>query len=365
MTETTTAVDSSADRPDQAAAEEFAGRLVGILADSSLALMFSIGHQLRLFEVLAKLPDATSQEIADAAGLQERYVREWLGAMTTGRIVTYDPEPGTYALPPEHAASLTRQAGPDNLSGVMQFIAFVGRGRAAGGELLPPRRWCSVQRVRALPRPDGRGQRDRPRRGATRRHPPACSWCDRTARRRYRRRRHRLWPRARRQSHGRGVPRQPVHRFRLLRSRDRCCTTRGRIPRARQRPLRGVRRRHARHSIAVRPCHRLRRHPRPSPPRPSARQHRRRPSSRRGVPHGRHQGLEQPRRQHRVPWGPFLYTASTLHCMAVSLALDGDALGTAWGAQTAVRMVGEAGFGNVEVKEIETDPFNSYYVATR
>jgi SAM-dependent methyltransferase len=66
-----------------------------------------------------------------------------------------------------------------------------------------------------------------------------------------------------------------------------------------------------------------------------------------------------------LPWAPFLYTVSTMHCMTVSLALDGDGLGTAWGAQTAVRMLGEAGFGNVEVKEIETDPFNSYDVATR
>lgn len=66
-----------------------------------------------------------------------------------------------------------------------------------------------------------------------------------------------------------------------------------------------------------------------------------------------------------MPWGPFLYTASTLHCMTVSLALDGDGLGTAWGTQTALRMLGEAGFRHVDVKEIETDPFNSYYVATR
>jgi hypothetical protein len=66
-----------------------------------------------------------------------------------------------------------------------------------------------------------------------------------------------------------------------------------------------------------------------------------------------------------VPWAPFLYTASTLHCMTVSLALDGDGLGTVWGTQTAMRMLGEAGFGRVDVKEIVTDPFNCYYVASR
>jgi hypothetical protein len=66
-----------------------------------------------------------------------------------------------------------------------------------------------------------------------------------------------------------------------------------------------------------------------------------------------------------LPWAPYLYTASTLHCMTVSLALDGDGLGTVWGTQTALRMLGEAGFGRVDVKEIETDPFNVCYVASR
>ena len=120
MTTTTT------DTPlDPALAEEFAGRLVGILRDSSLALMISIGHQVGLFDTLAQLPPATSQDIADAAGLHERYVREWLGAMTTGGIVTYEPDSATYALPSEHAASLTRDAGPNNLAHVTQFVTLL------------------------------------------------------------------------------------------------------------------------------------------------------------------------------------------------------------------------------------------------
>ena len=49
----------------------------------------------------------------------------WSGAMTTGRIVAYSPDEGTYALPAEHAASLTSDAGPDNLSHVMQFIPLL------------------------------------------------------------------------------------------------------------------------------------------------------------------------------------------------------------------------------------------------
>ena len=111
---------------DQAKAEEFAGQMLNVLNGAALALMTSIGHQTGLFDTLAGLPPATSQQIADAAGLNERYVREWLGAMVVGRIVVHDPINSTYALPPEHAASLTRAAGPDNLAMITQYIPLLG-----------------------------------------------------------------------------------------------------------------------------------------------------------------------------------------------------------------------------------------------
>src|SRR5690348_15137481 len=95
---------------DQAKADTFANHMLTILNHGAVALMTSIGHRTGLFDTLASLPPSTSGQIARAAGLQERYVREWLGAMVTGRIVDYDPTTHTYPLPPEHAASLTRAA---------------------------------------------------------------------------------------------------------------------------------------------------------------------------------------------------------------------------------------------------------------
>ncbi len=70
-------------------AEAFAAEMLGIFNSSALTLMISIGHRTELFDTLAELPPSTSQQIADAAGLNERYVREWLGAMVTGRFVEY------------------------------------------------------------------------------------------------------------------------------------------------------------------------------------------------------------------------------------------------------------------------------------
>src|ERR687895_1383396 len=87
--------------------------------------MTSIGHRTGLFDVMAGLPPSTSEQIASAADLNERYVREWLAALVVGRIVEHNPEEGTYYLPPEHAAFLTRAASPDNIAVTAQFIPLL------------------------------------------------------------------------------------------------------------------------------------------------------------------------------------------------------------------------------------------------
>ena len=65
------------------------------------------------------------------------------------------------------------------------------------------------------------------------------------------------------------------------------------------------------------------------------------------------------------PLGPFLYTVSCMHCMTVSLALDGEGLGAVWGEQKAREMLAAAGFTNVDVEQVEGDILNSYYIARR
>jgi len=110
---------------DTARAEAFGGRIFGLLNDAAISLMVSIGHQTGLYDKLANLPPSTSDDIANAASLDERYVREWLGAMVTSRIVEYDADARTYALPAEHAATLTRAAGVDNLAFFAQYIAVL------------------------------------------------------------------------------------------------------------------------------------------------------------------------------------------------------------------------------------------------
>ena len=73
-----------------------------------------------------RCPPSTSEEIALAAGLNERYVREWLAAMVTGEIVRIDPVSDKFELPPSHAACPTRANPSDNMAVFAQYIPGLG-----------------------------------------------------------------------------------------------------------------------------------------------------------------------------------------------------------------------------------------------
>jgi SAM-dependent methyltransferase len=91
---------------DAQAVQAFARRLVDVYTGSALTKLTSLGYRTGLFEAAAQGP-ATSAELAERAGLDERYVREWLGAMVTGGFFEYEPAGARYTFPAEHAALLT------------------------------------------------------------------------------------------------------------------------------------------------------------------------------------------------------------------------------------------------------------------
>jgi SAM-dependent methyltransferase len=99
---------------DQARMEQVAQRVFGAYVDSMLVLMIDLADRTGLLDALAQGP-ATSGEVAERAGIAERYARECLGALVTGGLVDYDHEHASYTLSPEHAACLTG-AGATNLA---------------------------------------------------------------------------------------------------------------------------------------------------------------------------------------------------------------------------------------------------------
>src|SRR6201981_834930 len=77
---------------------------VGATLNAALVVM---GDKLGLYRALAGAGPLTPVELARRAGVNERLVREWLNAQAAGGYVEYDPNGGTYTLPPEQTVALT------------------------------------------------------------------------------------------------------------------------------------------------------------------------------------------------------------------------------------------------------------------
>lgn len=345
--------------------EAFGQQMGDVLNHGTLALLASIGHQVGLYDTLAELPPATSHEIAGAAGLQERYVREWLGAMTVARVVEYDAHDRTYWLPREHAAFLTRAAGPSNLAAAMQFIALLAGVesslvecfRRGGG--VPYSSYTEFHRLMAedsgavfdaalidvvLPLVP-----DLPARLAD------------------------------------GIDVADVgcgsgHAINLIAAaypRSRCVgydfSAEGIAAGQAEAAALGL----ANAEFVVRDAAALGEqqrfdlvtafdaiHDQAHPAQVLA-----------GIAASLRPGgvflMADIQASSNLednldnPFATFLYSVSTMHCMTVSLSLDGDGLGTVWGEQKARQMLADAGFSSVEVASVEADAFNAYYIARR
>jgi len=108
---------------------DFAQTMTNILNYGALNLAMAIGYKNRIFDVLSDLnKPAGIEEIAAAAGLNHRYLKEWLGIMVMGKIIELDKTTNgeaTYFLPAAHAAFLTRKSGSNNLGVYTQEIPLL------------------------------------------------------------------------------------------------------------------------------------------------------------------------------------------------------------------------------------------------
>ncbi|MGY1618102.1 class I SAM-dependent methyltransferase [Geodermatophilus sp. SYSU D00691] len=111
--------------PDTAAVEVFAERLLGTFTESVVTLLVDVAFRTGLLEAVAA-GASTSEEVAERAGLVERYVRECLGGLATAGIVEYSPATRTYSLPPARAACLTGP-GAQNMASLSRITALLGR----------------------------------------------------------------------------------------------------------------------------------------------------------------------------------------------------------------------------------------------
>lgn len=95
-----------------------AQQVVGLATGAATSAMIVVGDRLGLYAALAAGGAVTPQQLADATGTAERYVREWLAQQAAVGLLTYDPESGTFTLPPEAAAVLAIDESPAAMTGM-------------------------------------------------------------------------------------------------------------------------------------------------------------------------------------------------------------------------------------------------------
>ncbi len=93
-------------------AKHVAQTVIGDVATVVHGALCYIGDRMGLFKAMMNAGPLTAPQLAAKAGLSERYVREWLGAMAAAHYVEYDANADTYLLTPEYAAALADEDSP-------------------------------------------------------------------------------------------------------------------------------------------------------------------------------------------------------------------------------------------------------------
>lgn len=334
---------------------------------AALMMMISIGHRSGLFDIMSNLGWTDSPTLATEAGLNERYVREWLKALATGGVIEVDEEEN-FRLPGSHAKFLTRHTDNDNLALFAQYISIMGgvednilecfyRGGGVSYEnyprfhevmaedsgmtvlqaledhilpLIPGLKEDLRKGIKVLDLGCGRG---RALLKLAELYPDssfvgidlseeAIQWANKEAL-------------------TRGLDNV---KFEVRDASDFDST-------AEPETFDFVTTFDAIHDQA-KPLAVLK-----------------------GIyrtlkPNGTYlmQDIHSSSHVHRNldhPMGPLLYTISCMHCMPVSLAQGGEGLGTMWGREKACELLEEAGFGNIEIKRLDHDIQNDYYIISK
>jgi SAM-dependent methyltransferase len=95
----------------------FVGQMLGDLGGASSIAMVRLGDALGLYKILQIKGAMTSSDLANAAKVEERYLREWLSHQAASNYLSYDATSAQFALPPEQAMVFADEDSPVYMMG--------------------------------------------------------------------------------------------------------------------------------------------------------------------------------------------------------------------------------------------------------
>src|ERR1700733_2816147 len=142
---------------DEGKLNQLIGQMLGDLGGAASVAMVRMGDQLGLYKLLHEKGSMTCEELAAAASVHPRYLREWLSHQAVSNYLAYDPKINKFTLPPEQAMLFAIEDSPVTMLGAFDGVAawaegqpkvqsaFKNGGGVAWGDMAPCL-FCSVTR---------------------------------------------------------------------------------------------------------------------------------------------------------------------------------------------------------------------------
>jgi 2-polyprenyl-3-methyl-5-hydroxy-6-metoxy-1,4-benzoquinol methylase len=126
---------------DREKARAFLDEFTTMAAGATTIGMLAVADRAGLLQAMANGATGTPAEIAEAAGLNERYTEEILGGLHAAGVLGYDPATLSFSLAPEQAAVVADDSSPYSMTGWLDMIptallhmdAIVDATRTGGG----------------------------------------------------------------------------------------------------------------------------------------------------------------------------------------------------------------------------------------
>lgn len=109
-------------QPDEERLAAFAGKVMGDIGGAFAILLSYMGDQTGVYRALRDNGPCSHRQLAAAAGVDERYLLEWLSAQAAGGYVTYHEDSDTFSLEPEQALVLAQEGHPACMQGIFQQL---------------------------------------------------------------------------------------------------------------------------------------------------------------------------------------------------------------------------------------------------